>query len=111
MNYNIPRDYTETPGARWRHQGPYSGEEFREERLEPLYQKVRGTNEIITITLDGAYGYPPSFLEEAFGGLVRQYPNDDVYSKFSFVSNDQPDLIEKIHQYIIHANDDSGKRG
>jgi hypothetical protein len=47
--------------------GPDSGEEFRTRLLKEL-KKVPGE---VQVLLDGAEGYGSSFLEEAFGGLIR----------------------------------------
>ncbi len=66
---NIAQDFSRTPGGRYRTDGPASGEEFREEFLVP----AMGRDAVLVVELDGARGYPSSFLEEAFGGLVRQF--------------------------------------
>lgn len=72
---SIARDYTPYPGGRYRKNGKGSGQQFREEFLVPLFQQDR----TVTLDLDGASGYPPSFLEEAFGGLVREgYSVDEI---------------------------------
>lgn len=65
---NIAADFSRTPGGRYRTDGPASGEEFRESVLIPALEE----NNSIVIELDGTRGYPSSFLEEAFGGLVRR---------------------------------------
>lgn len=67
----IARDYTRTPGFRRRSQGDYSGEEFREDYLQPAFDHL-GEEEILVVDLDGARGYATSFLEEVFGGMVRK---------------------------------------
>ncbi len=63
----IAQDFSRFPGGRYRTDGPNSGEEFRERFLVPAL--ARG--EQIVLVIDGTSGYPSSFLEEAFGGLVR----------------------------------------
>ena len=65
---NIARDFSSTPGGRFRVMGPASGEQFRE-----LIRRVlkRNPSEVVEVVLDGVEGYGSSFLEEAFGGLVR----------------------------------------
>ena len=65
---SIARDFSAFPAGRHRADGPYTGERFREDRLLPLLSK--GMH--ITLDLDGVEGLPSSFLEEIFGGLVRQ---------------------------------------
>jgi len=71
MTYNIAHEFSMTPGGRFRKHGPYSGEEFREDVLCDLLHTAIEGGDKLAIVLDGAVGYPSSFLEEAFGGLVR----------------------------------------
>lgn len=61
-------DYTKFPGGRYRRHGNGSGEEFRETILGPALESENK----VTVYLDDVAGYPASFLEEAFGGLVRE---------------------------------------
>ena len=72
------------------------------------YVMING--EKIIIDLDGTYGYPPSFLEEAFGGLVRAYPAEDFSQIFEFITFDEPELKERIANYIKNGNADSKAR-
>ena len=71
MTYRIAEEFSVTPGGRFKKHGPYSGEEFREDVLRTLLQRAVGADEKLTIVLDGTAGYGSSFLEEAFGGLIR----------------------------------------
>lgn len=63
----IASDFSPTPGGRYRQHGPWSGEQFRDDYLVPALQSARH----VTVLLDDTAGYAGSFLEEAFGGLVR----------------------------------------
>ena len=59
----------------------------------------------MTVQLDGVkYGYPTSFLEEAFGGLAREFGIDDVQGTLVFESANEPLLDYEIRQYIKEAN-------
>lgn len=98
----IASDFSDTPGGRYRKDGEFSGEEFRDELLRPAFESL-GTNAKLTIDLDGAYGYPVSFLEEAFGGLARQFGSDLVLKKLEFISNEEPSLIDQIRGHIRDA--------
>ena len=91
--------------ARYRAEGPDSGEEFRESLLEPKYILARNSNQKLIINLDGAYGYPTSFLEEAFGGLARKYGSAEVADTLEFISEDEPSLIQEINGYIQNCKD------
>lgn len=64
----IARDFSPTPGPRFERLGPYSGEAFRNQLIGVLRADRDAAVEVV---LDGAEGYGSSFLEEAFGGLVR----------------------------------------
>lgn len=63
---SIAKHYTDTPGGRNRSDGPYSGERFREDILAPALRQGE-----VDVDLDGVLGFGSSFLEEAFGGLIR----------------------------------------
>ena len=65
------RDFTEFPGPRYRKDGPFSGEEFREARLSPALKDALQQGSSVCVELDGVAGYGSSFTEEAFGGLLR----------------------------------------
>ncbi len=67
---SIAKDFSEFPAGRERKDGPYSGERFREELLVPLLRK---NDNVLEIDFDGTMGFGSSFLEEAFGGLVRNH--------------------------------------
>lgn len=99
----ISADYSNTPGPRLKSEGEYSGEDFREKMLKPNFNLAIKNKEKILIDLDGGYGYPPSFLEEAFGGLAREYDENLVLGTFEFISEDEPSLIEEIKGYIKNA--------
>lgn len=102
MKIKIAEDFTDTPGGRNRCDGKYSGEEFREDRLIPALNQLCLQEELI-IDFDGAYGYPTSFLEEAFGGLARKYPEIDFSKKLKLISTEEPSLIKEIEEYMNNA--------
>ena len=49
----------------------------------------------------GAYhfGYATSFLEEAFGGLVREFADPDILN-IIIISEEEPAWLAKIESYI-----------
>jgi len=65
---NIAKDFSDTPLGRYRDDGQYSGERFREDFLLPALKAEK----TVRVEIDGVEGYGSSFLEEAFGGLVRK---------------------------------------
>lgn len=81
---NIARDYSRYPGGRYPQDGAGNGTTFREDFLLPIVRR----GETADIVLDGAAGYPSSFLDEAFAGLVRKhgFTPDQVLGAFRFVA-------------------------
>lgn len=98
---NVAEEFSRYPAGRYLDDGPYSGQGFREQFLKPILD----SNSTAEINLDGVRGYGSSFLEEAFGGLVRDgYDVDLVLKSFIFNSTDTS-LIEEIKDYILHGSD------
>jgi len=64
---SIADDFTRFPGGRFRKYGKFSGEQFRDDHLVGVLKN----GDQVTVVLDRTEGYGSSFLEEAFGGLVR----------------------------------------
>ena len=103
IHFSIARDFSDTPGMRFRKQSQFSGEEFREDYLEQLYARAVKEDTSVTIDLDGLYGYPPSFLEEAFGGLARNHPKDNILSRINFSAQESKWVTDAIRKYIKEA--------
>jgi hypothetical protein len=104
ITIRVASEFSKTPGARLIKEGGHSGEEFREKFLSPYFEDPT-SNDSILIILDGAEGYPTSFLDEAFGGLARIYGKEKVLARIKYESNEDPLLIEEILQYIEHCNE------
>ena len=66
---SIARDFSPSPAGRFPEDGPFNGEKFREEFLVPALREGGG----VVVSLDDTNGFGSSFLEEAFGGLVRKH--------------------------------------
>ena len=71
-------DFAKFPGPRYKDLGKYSGEEFRDDLLIPA---ISEKNSNLIVDLDGVFGYGSSFLEEAFGGLVRKGIDKSIVKK------------------------------
>ncbi|MDP1559249.1 MAG: STAS-like domain-containing protein [Nitrosomonas sp.] len=94
---NIQRDFSRYPAGRYRSDGPYNGERFRDDFLIPA---LNNKADNIRIELDGVRGYNSSFLDEAFGGLVNcGFPVKELLERLQFISQDKS-LIEEIKGYI-----------
>lgn len=100
INIKISTEFSDSPGGRYKREGDYSGEQFREEILFPRYQDAIKNGDKILVDLDDCYGLPTSFLEEAFGGLVREHHCKNASNIIEFKSDDRPNLIYKIKKYI-----------
>jgi STAS-like domain of unknown function (DUF4325) len=103
LTLNIAAEFSRTPGPRFRSEGKFSGEEFRETILKSRVEKVLKEGLTLHIDLDGGYGYATSFLEEAFGGLARQYDPEQILRTLTIKSDEEPYLAEDIRSYIRKA--------
>lgn len=101
---NVGIDFTRFPGGRYREDGAFSGEQFREDVLIPALQD----NGMLTVFLDGAEGYPSSFLEEAFGGLVRAgFDRRDLRARLKVIARDPH--LETYRVLAERYMDDAGR--
>lgn len=100
IEINVGSDFSPAPGGRNYSDGPNSGERFRCEFLEPNLKKY----DRVTVYLDTTEGYGSSFLEEAFGGLIRNslFTADQLTGKLDLHSSDDF-LLTEIKQYISDA--------
>lgn len=96
----IGRDFSPCPGGRSRADGPQCAEAFREDTLRPALEDEGG----VDLHLDCAQGYGSSFLEEAFGGLVRSggFTAEQLHGKLRLHSRDEG-LVREIWSYIDRA--------
>lgn len=105
---SIANDFSRYPAGRTDHDSPVSGQKFRTAVLLPKLRDADENNDCVVVSLDGVRSYGSSFLEEAFGGLVRKEGysklklkkilfieyNDEAYAPYK-------DLIER---YIERAH-------
>ncbi|MEH3087690.1 MAG: STAS-like domain-containing protein [Xylophilus ampelinus] len=97
----IAKDFSPTPAGRYYPEdGDYPGQRFREELLYPALIK----NTIVTVDLDGTSGYGSSFLEEAFGGLIRAGLQEKVLKMRMKVKSNRPSYETRIWDYIHKAS-------
>lgn len=98
---NVAKDFSKYPYGRLRQYSETGGQVFREDILVPAFLQF----DEIVIELDGTEGYGSSFLDESFANLIREnkFKKTDVLNKLTFVSNDDPSLIDEIMSYIDEA--------
>lgn len=104
MTLNIAKDFSPTPGARYKSDGKFSGEEFYETVLRVLFERALNIKDKLSIILDGTHGYATSFLDEAFGRLAKDFGITTVKNNIILISEEQPDLTEEITEYIDNAH-------
>lgn len=93
---NVARDFSRAPAGRFISDGPNSGERFRDQFLKPALDEGKE----VVVELDGTRGYGSSFLEEAFGGLVRAgYTALDVVKRVHLKTKDNS-LVKEIQGYL-----------
>ncbi|MCF7971315.1 MAG: STAS-like domain-containing protein [Methylococcaceae bacterium] len=104
---NIAEEYSDTPAGRYLSDGNYSGQRFRDEFLFPALQN----NCEVEVILDGTLGCGSSFLEEAFGGLIREKNMDlaEIESKLHITSS-RALYKNKIWQYLKDAQLEKKKK-
>jgi hypothetical protein len=106
IKINIAKEFTELPEGKV---GQFSGKEFRETLLIPRLKEAIKQNAFLEINLDGGYGYSPSFIEEAFGGMIRHWDGKIHKTKLikyiKIISMDEPHWIDKIKQYIKEGSE------
>lgn len=94
-------DFTDTPGGRYISEGEFSGELFRDKILYPKLKEANGDK--LIVDFDGCYGFGTSFLEEAFGGLVRKYNIKGLLNNLIMISNEDESIPKLIMKYIRDA--------
>lgn len=111
IRISIARDFTSLPGPRYIREGTFSGEQFRTEKLLPAFEQALVSKQKIEVLLDGTIGYGTSFLEESFGGLVRELAKQRplkeaihlVLNTLQIISLEEDYLVEDVKSYIQNA--------
>lgn len=98
---NIAKAFSPFPAGRIPADGDFNGETFRTSYLEPKLRQAIDVGAKLTVSLDGLKSCGSSFLESAFGGLVR-------YNGFSQATLNNFLVIEcstpALERYKIAAN-------
>ena len=106
ITISIAEHFSRTPGARFPEEGKYSGQEFREEVLMPALKKAICNWTQVTVILDGTAGLSAAFLEEAFGGLIREedFKYDGLKEILILESNEDESYIDEINYYLLREH-------
>lgn len=105
IQINIAKDFSDTPGGRFISEGENSGEQFRDEILLPKYKYAEQHNEELEINFDGCWGFGTSFLEEAFGGLVRIIKKKGILNRIILISKEDETIPGNIRKYVREAEE------
>jgi len=105
----IAKDFSRTPGPRYIKEGKWSGELLRTEKFYNIFNDAINNNKMVVVDLDGTIGYGTSFLEEIFGGLIREHhlDYDQILKHLELISEEEPYLIEDIFAYLKDAHEES----
>lgn len=98
ISINLAKNFSPLPAGRTKSDGIHSGEHFREILTGYLQQPQ---NSIIEVHFDGVLGAGSCFLDEAFGGLIRDgiITLDDFHRRIKIIAKEHPEILEKIHRY------------
>lgn len=100
---SVSKDFSRTPGAGKRSEGSFSGQEFLETHLAPAFERALKNSCELVVNLDGTIGYGTAFLEQAFGGLARKYPELTVLDTLKILSDEEPYLVDDVTTYVREA--------
>lgn len=101
---NIARQFSRHPIGRYLDDSDASGQAFRERFLVP---SLKHANAKLQIELDGVAGFPSSFLEEAFGGLIREegFTREELRKRLELVHENESykTYVEEVWFYVDEA--------
>ena len=103
IKIKISTDFSDTPGGRLIEEGDFSGELFRDKILIQKYEEAERTNTFLEIDFDDCYGVGTSFLEEAFGGLVRKYHKHGILQRIKIVAIEDETITDNITKFVEKA--------
>lgn len=97
---SIANDFSRFPAGRYYADGPYTGQKFREEFLVPAFKNA----DHVIVNIDDTLGYGSSFLEEAFGGLIREHnmSYEDIKAKLEIIGTVET-YKNRIWTYLMNA--------
>jgi hypothetical protein len=106
VDIRIANDYTRHPGGRYSRLGKFSGERFRDEFLIPSLN----SEEQVQVYLDGTAGYGSSFLEEAFGGLIRNgFDLISLERRLKIIAED-PEFETYVHEVWQYIREEAERK-
>ncbi|ELA9846066.1 STAS-like domain-containing protein [Vibrio parahaemolyticus] len=100
---NVIKDFHPKPYGRYKEDGKGAGVFFRELLVEAL-----NSNEHVKVILTGYNRYGRSFIDEAFGGLIREdgFTKEQLDKRLSYVHDDVKSIEKLIDDRIEAAERD-----
>lgn len=105
---NVVKDFHEKPYGRYKNDAPgcelTSGETFRETILAPALREY----DSVVVDLTGYNRYGRSFLDEAFGGLIREegFSSSELEQKLKYRHDVVGRIIDVISERLEAAKRD-----
>jgi len=97
---DLAKEFNVRPFGRYRKDGDRSAQVFREDLLLPALR----AHDHVTVDLSGTNFYGSSFLEEVFGGLVREgFTKDELDRKLTVLHDKLPSVVTEVEEYIVKA--------
>lgn len=93
---SIAKDFSRLPSGRFEADSKYSAERFKKEILLPALKEYK----IVVIDFDGIAGISSCFLEETFGGLIRNKVLSIKEFNKRIVLKAKQSIIDEINSYI-----------
>lgn len=90
--YSVADEFTEDLGARYREDGDFTGEEFRDDYLLKEVEAAIKGGYVLRVNFDGVQGTPTSFLSEAFGGLRWTWDAETLARTVKIEAPNSPEL-------------------
>lgn len=104
--FSVAKDFSFTPGHRFRRMGNFSAEEMVEDYLQPKYEKLEdGT--IMVLDLDGTAGCCAGFLDQLANMLLDLDPK--VTERMYIKTREEGYLLNDLNSYVSWWNNHKGK--
>lgn len=99
VRIHIAEELSSYPAGITDRDGPHNADSFREDVLLPKYLEAKGRDAELHVHLDGVRSFSASFLEAAFGGLIRKEDLDkgDLARRLKVVA------VEPVNQRYVDA--------
>ncbi|AOW14526.1 hypothetical protein LPB72_06065 [Hydrogenophaga crassostreae] len=99
LTISVAEQFSPAPAGRFLDDGPYPGAAFRDNLLLPAIR----TSEKVIVDMEGTELAGSSFLEEAFGGLVRAGFSEEILRKKLELKSPRSSDPIRIWRYIHDA--------